>query len=616
VDPITPVQRLDGDYFGSWSPPDDNGWQLAAADPLLGVDLERCIEGTSTDWWGADGGHLEIYWVRCESSDVAFAFQNEKWTELTDITGLSSVFGNGFDRFARYSPDGTVTGVDRSWVQGDLYVNVQRTCPAGDLDTCSRATAVYAMELAQLLPGEVTQNLTLVAATGQAGWLFIALPVLTFLALLLPQRIFFWIRSRGYEAEDSNQFTSVDRLVRKVRIGRLVRRSLLTILVIGAWFAAFWPSASLGLWQLAWLFLSPFVFFAAFGWLLRLVWRPHPLLRVAKRRTKPTVLGVIGGVIRAVATGFAVLSVTIYFLASLMLISDRLLTPATVRSQLDAALEPGADPFYVAYSLIRGFAHALDEAGTYFLVFVLLLPVPVFLAYLLDRFGKRLARRGLHVTLQQDNRPYFLYLRGFDEDRLRVDESVGRSGFLELFTPFGRPRFEEVLVEYLGQFGPVIAISGTKKRISDLGAAKVSLGNDEWRDRVREWTAGARAVVMSATPGEVRAGLEWEMQHVSMQQDRMNLILVLAPWPREELARRWSGFLTKAAELPLFRPLVDSPMPTGVEVLTYTPAGGWHGYGGRRRWDWTYAASIISVMQLDEVGVDVEDAATPATIPA
>ena len=147
--------------------------------------------------------------------------------------------------------------------------------------------------------------------------------------------------------------------------------------------------------------------------------------------------------------------------------------------------------------------------------FFAVLALPIFAAYLLDRLGQRLTRSSLSETLATDTRPYFLYLRGFDEDDLRVDESLGRRGFLELLAPFGRPRFEEVVVEHLTTAGPVIAISRGTSGLADLGAAKATLADDEWRDRVREWVGGARAVIMSATPSEVRAGLLWEVEHLA-----------------------------------------------------------------------------------------------------
>ncbi|CAN5311766.1 hypothetical protein BH10ACT7_BH10ACT7_27730 [soil metagenome] len=615
VDPVVPVARVAGDLIAQWSPSDDNGWQLAAASPLLGDDLERCVEGGSTTWTGLDGAAVEAYWVRCADSQVAFAFQNEKWGE--NAADLPLVFGPNLDRVAQFTGANDAEGVERSWVEGDLYVNVLRTCPVAGASECSDLTAQYARELAALLPGEVTEDTTLAAAVEEAGWLFFVVPIVTFLLLYVPQRIYFWWRSRGYSVDTDNpDFTAVDSLVRRVRAGRIIRRIIVTVLSAVAWaFGMMALPSLLGNWTLLYTFLSPFVFFAVFGLALQLVWKPHPLIALARRRDRPSPLGALGASIRFFAAVLAGFSVVVYFFASLMLITDRETTPATVQAQIDVAMSPPLDPASFSFGLLRLIVHTLDDSGTFFLVFLALLVVPVTFAWVLDRFGQRLARRGLQATLETDTRPYFLYLRGFDEDRLRVDESVGRRGFLELFTPFGRPRFEEVLVDYLSRYGPVIAISGGRQVLSDLGAAKITLGDHEWQDRVREWSSGARAVVMSATPREVRAGLEWEMQHVSTSRESIRLMLVVSPWGRAEVARRWAGFLATAAELPLFTPLAERPMPSGVQVMTYSPEHGWRGYGARRRWDWTYAASIITAMDTAPVDAEPQRAAPGRAAP-
>lgn len=609
VDPLTPVTRLDGDLLGRWNPSDDNGWRLAAVNPLLGDDLARCIEGVSTSWTGLDGGAIEAYWVRCANSDVAFAFQNEKWG--ANAADFPLVFGQKFDRVSQFEATTGAVGVERSWVQDDIYVNISRTCPQSDAADCARLTAEYATQLAALVPGEITENTALGDALSEAGWLFIVVPLGTFLLLYVPQRVYFWWRSRGYSVQTDNpRFTSVEGLVRRVRVGRIIRRIIITALSIVVWWLGLVNLSSiLGNWTLLFTFLSPFVLFAVFGLLVNLAWKPHPLIALARRRDRPSPLGVVGAGIRFLAAVIAAFSVVIYFFASLMLITDRGATPATVRAQIELALTPPLEPFSASFGIVRLIVHTLDDTGTYFLVFLLMLVAPVTFAWVLDRFGQRLARRGLQATLATDTRPYFLYLRGFDEDKLRIDESVGRRGFLELFTPFGRPRFEEVLVEYLSRYGPVIAISGGKQVLADLGAAKISLGNHEWQDRVVEWSRGARAVVMSATPREVRAGLEWEMQHVSSQADGIRIMLVVSPWSRREVARRWAGFLERAGVLALFHPLVEHPQPNGVQVMTYSPGRGWRGYGAKRRWDWSYAASIITA--IDNGDFDAAVAADP-----
>lgn len=86
-------------------------------------------------------------------------------------------------------------------------------------------------------------------------------------------------------------------------------------------------------------------------------------------------------------------------------------------------------------------------------------------------------------------------------------------------------------------------------------------------------------------------------------------MLVVSPWSRREVARRWAGFLERAGVLALFHPLVEHPQPNGVQVMTYSPGRGWRGYGAKRRWDWSYAASIITA--IDNGDFDAAVAADP-----
>jgi hypothetical protein len=107
---------------------------------------------------------------------------------------------------------------------------------------------------------------------------------------------------------------------------------------------------------------------------------------------------------------------------------------------------------------------------------------------------------------------------------------------------------------------------------------------------------------MSATPSEVRAGLEWEIEHLATRVDAPPLMLVVAPYPRRELARRWRAFLQKVAAWPMFDGLIVPAMPPGVQIATYSTENGWRGYGARRRWDWSYAASILTAIDAGDLG--------------
>jgi hypothetical protein len=300
--------------------------------------------------------------------------------------------------------------------------------------------------------------------------------------------------------------------------------------------------------------------------------------------------------LRGSALILAVSMPVLYLLAVLFMWYYGLQSDAAFRAEIDRSLaEAEGTGRLLPYALLG--LHQLQRSGWIVVLFFLMVAIPIFLAYLVDRVGRRLARSSLHDTLARDERPHFLYLRAFDEDGLRIDESLGRRGFLEVFSPFGRPRFEEVLAEQLSAWGPVIAISGTKRVMQDLGAAKMSFDGGEWRDYVRTWVGGARAVVLSATPSQVREGLEWEIAHLATREGAPPIVLVIAPWPRAERRRRWDAFLASASRWGMFRALLEHPAPSAAHILTYSESRGWTTYGARRRWDWSYAASLLAAIE-------------------
>lgn len=607
------VSRDPDDILRNWNPGPQ--WTVSEVLPITEADLLACDDGVGTVFDRSDGAQVELYWVRCADPEAARAFLNSKWLYLDQADDLGYIWSPDIDRAAVIEVDG-VRGVGRSWAEGNVYVYVAQTCPGESVDVCARSTRTFAREISAILSGTPNLDGSVWIFAAQAGVWFLLVPILTFILFIVPKRVVAWARSRGYSvASDAPDFTAVDGMVRRARAGRLARR---IVLVVGT--ATIYLAGILTLdaewWVMAlWFFFAPFVIVFTLGRLLQLVWRPSPLVRVARRHTRLGVLGAIGLLVKGLASVIAAVAILIYVYASLIVVTDRASsTQKLVQNQIERQLSTG-HPVDLFNASIRWFAHFLEDTGTFALLFVVLLAVPATVAYFVDRLGRRLISRGLQDTLEQDTRPYFLYLRGFDEDTLRIDESVGRRGLIEMLTPFGRPRFEELLVEYLNQFGPVIAISSSKQLIADLGAAKISFDDGQWQQHVAQWVAGARAVVMSATPREVRPGLEWEMEHLATSGAAKRLMLVLAPWPRAEIARRWQGFRDRASLWPLFRPLAEHPMPVGVHVMTWSPEHGWRGYGAKRRWDWTYAASILTAADRGDLGSDLAPGGTSAVEP-
>jgi hypothetical protein len=197
------------------------------------------------------------------------------------------------------------------------------------------------------------------------------------------------------------------------------------------------------------------------------------------------------------------------------------------------------------------------------------------LCYGLDRLGQRLmALRLDEAKTRNAGRGAFLYLRSFDEDRLRVRASLHGAGPLGLLLPFRRIGLEELIATELGRIAPVGAADPPEEffpsvragdrdplsagtvypgnvLLSPIGGARVRLGK-KWKKRIRAEAYAARAVVIAATPESVNDGFWFELTTAaSLPHGRV--ILVAAPWGRH-FERRWGGLLRRRLDIAVLRP--------------------------------------------------------------
>lgn len=601
--PIPPVEPDAKDPLRGFSPSDEDGpWTLRYSKPadstVVGGDA-RCGEGRGTQFVNPSGDVVGLWWVDCPTLERAQELAADYWRTVQN-EGLSFVYGSGWDGVTRIEA-GSQSRIARWWIQGQRYLQIDQTCADGDESRCATRTAAYLQTIAGSMPTTV-QPLTDWNKALSALVILLGVPIATYLVILIPRRVVARRRQRelppASETDATLPFIPVDRLVRRTRTGRTVRRLIIVVLGTIASLAVVWAGlfSQQFVLQLFALFLGPFLVFFAIAGILDLIWRPHRLVRPPRRRGRPSLRGAAGLLLRGVALIVAISMPVLYLLAVLFMWYYGQQSDAAFRAETAQALaQADGTGMLLPYALLG--LHELQQSGWIVALFFGMVAIPIFLAYLVDRVGRRLARSSLHETLARDDRPHFLYLRAFDEDGLRIDESLGRRGFLEIFSPFGRPRFEEVLAEQLSAWGPVIAISGTKRAMQDLGAAKISFEGEEWRDHVRSWIGGARAVVLSATPSQVREGLDWEITQLATSEGAPPIVLVIAPWPRAERQRRWDAFLASATRWATFRTLLERPAPSATHIITYSGSRGWTAYGARRRWDWSYAASLLTAIE-------------------
>ncbi len=189
--------------------------------------------------------------------------------------------------------------------------------------------------------------------------------------------------------------------------------------------------------------------------------------------------------------------------------------------------------------------------------------------------------------------PHFLYLRSFDEDRLKVVAPSLRRGILARLVPLRRRRFEEVLVEALAPYGPVVAVSPPGTRLAPLGTARTLMPQEGWLEEVRRLAQGAMAVVLSATPGQVRGGLEEELRLLGAGGLSQARVMILrAPWRGMQQQQRWTTFVRAASRHDFFKPLGGDWVQPGAHVVAHRESDGWTAWGARQRTDRSYLTAV------------------------
>ena len=256
---------------------------------------------------------------------------------------------------------------------------------------------------------------------------------------------------------------------------------------------------------------------------------------------------------------------------------------ALYQSRLDSFLEEAGVVFAFAvigqqYSPELGFA-------------IFFAPI-VAIAFLFFRLSRRLSAPSASDQIGASGGRYVLYLRGFDEDKLRIPSPSLRSGLVERVMPFRKRNFEEVLVAALSAHAPVVALADPQSRLPPpLGAAKNIIRSGDWFKEVEEQALGAECVVVSGTPASVREGFGKELDFIAL--GRVARVLVIqAPWSHRKLPKRWSAFTAYTQRKAYFEELSSGNWPPGTHVLARTNCGSWRGWGCRVRTDVSYRLAI------------------------
>ena len=189
-----------------------------------------------------------------------------------------------------------------------------------------------------------------------------------------------------------------------------------------------------------------------------------------------------------------------------------------------------------ASELAEGNAAEVAEIPWYLLVaFIPLFVLTARSAILLFRSGWKHDAPTAADARAKDPRPPVVYFRSFDVDS-QIIVAPGRGRSLARFfwyTVSVSPEQEMGFI--LGQVGPVVAIGKPGERLPELGAARIYVADDEWREVVTTWMSEAALVVFRA--GETE-GLWWEVEQALARCSRRRILIVELGPPQAYLSFR------------------------------------------------------------------------------
>ncbi len=167
-------------------------------------------------------------------------------------------------------------------------------------------------------------------------------------------------------------------------------------------------------------------------------------------------------------------------------------------------------------------------------------------------FGRVLRRRRTETDLRLDPRPRIVWLRSFRNDELRVDSIVSHIPLdhESHFLSFKKSKLEELIVEMLSNFGPVVAIDGDRPKRFTLGAYRLNTNELSWKKTVHEQVSLAKYVfvLLDSTPS-----LMWELAQIREIAPLEKIFLLVPPHEirkRLEWYQVWNELISRENIVP------------------------------------------------------------------
>jgi hypothetical protein len=168
--------------------------------------------------------------------------------------------------------------------------------------------------------------------------------------------------------------------------------------------------------------------------------------------------------------------------------------------------------------------------NTVFNIILSIIAIVIFIKLLkLYLLGKKHLALSVDQILAVDHRPPVVYLRSFQDDSKAAAVMSGGVPFWALVGLASKKTEEEMLVDQLTPFGPVIAIGRPGEELPELGAARMYVDSSVWHNEVEAQLDKAALVVLRLGSTE---GLWWELEH-SIGKIKPERFIVIVPHIRD-----------------------------------------------------------------------------------
>ena len=147
--------------------------------------------------------------------------------------------------------------------------------------------------------------------------------------------------------------------------------------------------------------------------------------------------------------------------------------------------------------------------------------------------AKKFTAASAEEVLAADTRAPVIYMRSFKDDTAASAAVLSGPPGWVFFFPKELMTEEEILAHILNDFGPMVTIGRPGEDLRQLGAARMYVSDQEWREKVSSLIQCARLVVLRLGQTE---GFWWELENAIRQMNPHQLI-ALVPLIRDREAR-------------------------------------------------------------------------------